>query len=191
MKLKNNVFFLFWGISILLISFNIVIILVLKQRQSIEITDQSEKQDTIIKAWFENMRLSSQINDDLNFDSKTSFLFYRYSSHMCRSCILEDLNELSKYQEKIGNDKILIFPAYEDTREEIISVKNDLIEFNFRNISKDSLTIPIDQEGTQRRYFAFVDDSGKISMVFFPIRGRTVLTQSYFSEVHKLLNWNY
>ncbi|GAB6008832.1 hypothetical protein [Dysgonomonas reticulitermitis] len=140
------------------------------------------------------MKLSAEIQDSY-FKNKTSFveffngkyslLIYRYSKNMCNSCIEEDLSELYNYQSIIGKDKILVLPAYDDTRDDKIILMNELSRFNYKNLSGHNLLVPVDLDMITKRYFACIDSIGKISMIFFPIRGKQELTQTYFSEISK------
>lgn len=48
---------------------------------------------------------------------------------MCNSCIQEDLLLLLKYIKKIGRDRILILPDFEDTRDDRIRMQSVLADF--------------------------------------------------------------
>lgn len=88
---------------------------------------------------------------------------------MCRTCYQEDLSELSKFQQKVGRDRILVTPAFEDNRNDIIQLRNELKNFNYVNIPLDSMFTPINQlNGVTHRYFAIVNNNRQIELVFFP-----------------------
>lgn len=186
MNSNRNLLYFLWGIlTIILIVFNVLNKIDLDDCKSNNISIKIDSKQENVKFWLNNMRLSSEIKNYLG-KTNTSILLYRYSHNMCQSCIFEDLNELYNYQQKIGKDKVLVLPAYENSRENRITLKNELEKFNYKNIHKDSLSIPLDSDGIYRRYFAFMDDEGNINMVFYPIRGRPDLTQLYFSEIDDL-----
>jgi len=146
--------------------------------------------------WLDNLKLFSSIYHDFiknkTFiqeitESKTSVLIYRYIKYMCESCLQEDLQEIELFQKEIGKDKILLLPAYPDNREGRIELSNVLAKFNYVNIPLDSLIMPSQENDVLQRYFAVIDRDGNLTMVFFPRRGDTHLTQLYFSEVKKII----
>ena len=61
-------------------------------------------------------------------------------------------------------------------------MSNEMKGFKYKNIPPDSLALPV-RNGEAKRYFAVIDEHGKLGMVFFPVRGRNDLTQRYFQEV--------
>ena len=146
--------------------------------------------------WIENLKKYSPIYTDFSHNkvaiqektgNKTSVLVYRFSKYMCKSCIQEDLQEIELFQEEIGKGKILLLPAYPDSREGRIELTNVLAKFNYVNIPIDSMLIPSQDGDYMQRYFAVIDKDGNLSMVFFPRREEVNLTRHYLSEVKKIL----
>jgi len=60
-------------------------------------------------------------------------LVYRYPEHMCRGCYYESLEILLRFQEEIGKENILLLPAYEESRDSRIKLKNELGKHNYIN----------------------------------------------------------
>jgi hypothetical protein len=116
-----------------------------------------------------------------------SVLIYRYSDAMCETCVFEDLTELQTFQETIGKDNILVLSAYPNDRNGRIRAANELAYFNHRNISMDSLIVPMSETDGHKRYFALINEKGDIEMAFFPRRGKPELTRMYFKEIGKRL----
>jgi hypothetical protein len=112
-------------------------------------------------------------------------LIYRYSLDMCFSCILEDLSELYNCQKIIGENGIMVLPAFENTRDNRTRVMNDLEHFHFRNIPFDSLLIPLDSDKIRRRYFAVINKNENIEMIFFSESSDKKRTKAYLDEVIK------
>lgn len=112
-------------------------------------------------------------------------LVYRYSGNMCHSCIIENLMELRDFQERTGKDHILVLPAFPEDRGGKARLNTELADFNYLNISPDSLALPIHEIEGAKPYFAVLNSDGKLEMVFFPQAGRPEITQAYFREVEK------
>jgi len=117
---------------------------------------------------------------------KKNILFFRYLNTSCGSCTDSYLNEILVFQEEIGKDKIWIFPAYPNNRTARIQLRVDLGKFNYKNIPRDSLIIPV-YEGEEKSYFALTNEDGEIGMVFFPDKDNVQHTRKYLLEVKKLL----
>lgn len=115
-------------------------------------------------------------------------LIYRYSDSMCEGCVFEDLENLKDFQGKIGKDHILVFPAFNNDRRNLVRHRYELAVFNYRVLSTDSLIIPVHEIEGYRQYFAVMNCDGKLEMVFFPKRGHSTITQAYFAEVEKRLS---
>jgi len=144
--------------------------------------------------WIENLDLHSTIYNDYYSkkssicdatNNKTSVLIYRYSKNTCGSCIQEDLLEIEHFQKEIGKEKVLLLPDYPDNREGRIELSNVLDKFNYVNIPVDSFFIPSIEGNFPQRYFAVIDNSGELTMLFFPRSGETKLTRLFFSMVKK------
>ena len=117
---------------------------------------------------------------------KKNFLFFRYVSNSCNSCLDNQLNELLTFQEEIGKEHVWIFPAYPNDRNSMISLSAELARYNYRNIPADSLLIP-NYDGEQKSYFAWINSEGDIEMVFVPDRSNVHHTRQFFLEVKKII----
>ena len=136
----------------------------------------------------EQVIMSSKVYCSPDFNLKLPnnlTLVYRYSNHICQTCIVEDLMELRDFQQKIGKEKILVLPAFPEDRNSKIKLNNELSGFNYQNISIDSLILPRHETEGEKRYFAVLDNEGKMEMVFFPKNGFPNITRAYFKEVEK------
>jgi len=118
---------------------------------------------------------------------KTPVLIYRFAKNTCGVCIREDLSEIELLQQEIGREKVLLLPAYPNSRESRIEMSNIFNKFNYLNMTLDSFFMPIQPCGSPQRYFALIDSNRNLTMVFFPQKGETDLTQLYFSHIKKLL----
>ncbi|MDR2037343.1 MAG: hypothetical protein LBQ60_05410 [Bacteroidales bacterium] len=115
-------------------------------------------------------------------------MIYRYSQFICDDCIQAELEELRNLQNEIGKEYIWILPAYDDTRNNRIKLLNMLHYFNYRIIPLEEFSMPADCDDKElRRFFAFINKEGNLSMVFFPEASKLHLTQNYFSEIKKKL----
>jgi len=144
--------------------------------------------------WIENVELYSKIYFNYftnkvsiqeEIGGKTSVLVYRYSKSTCGSCLMEDLQEIELFLQEIGKEKILLLPAYPDTREGRIELASVLAKFNYVNIPVESFLIPSQDGDFMQRYFAVIDEEGNLTMVFFPRSGDPNLTRIYFSAVRE------
>lgn len=134
--------------------------------------------------------LSSEIyqsNDYRLPDHKEMLFIYRYSEHICPSCVIEDLIALRDFQDKIGKDRIIILPAFSEDRSSEARLHTELADFNYQNILPDSLIVPKHETKGDKAYFAVITGDGKLEMVFFPVKGRSDITQAYLKEVEKRL----
>jgi hypothetical protein len=122
-----------------------------------------------------------------NIYGRKNTLFFRYVNTSCSSCTDIYLNEILSFQEEIGKDNVWIFPAYPNDRMSRIRLSADLEKFNYKNIPRDSLIIPM-HEGEEKSYFAWINNEGEIDMVFFPDKGKALLTRDYFLEVKRKLS---
>jgi hypothetical protein len=120
-------------------------------------------------------------------ESKIPLLIYRYSKNVCPSCIMKDLSDLSDIQSIIGKDKVLVLPAFGNTRNDRVILANELSAFNYKNIPNELLVIPYDSVFMIRPYFAIINQKGNIEMIFFPRRNNRKLTDVYFSEIKKII----
>ena len=110
-------------------------------------------------------------------------LIYRFSPNMCNSCIQEDLLLLLKYIKKIGRDRILILPDFEDTRDDRIRMQSVLADFNYINVSKEIIPFPVDKDSVSWRYMAIFDANNQVRHVFFPCSDYSKMTESYIEKL--------
>lgn len=157
---------------------------------------KDEMIENIKDSYIKNIVNSSKISRSFNCNyeyifSKTKMkppiLIYRYPMNMCYTCLQQDLSTLLDLQSIIGKERILIFPSFEYTRDNVIKMNNELHKFNYVNISIDTLIIPLNQDGIRQRYFALINKDQSIDMVFFPNRKDEDLTEIYINEVKKML----
>jgi hypothetical protein len=102
---------------------------------------------------------------------------------MCKECILEDLSKLYEFQKVMGKERVLVLPAFEDTRMNRVRFANELERFNYRNIPIDYFTIPLNLENTRQRYFGVFIESGNFIQPFFPGISYESFTQTYFDKI--------
>ncbi|MDR0603464.1 MAG: hypothetical protein LBG80_04070 [Bacteroidales bacterium] len=100
-------------------------------------------------------------------ESKVPLLIYRYSKNVCSSCIMKDLDELTNIQSIIGKDKVLVLPAFDNTRDDRVILANELSQFNYKNIPNELLVIPYDSVFMIRPYFAIINHTRNIEMILF------------------------
>lgn len=111
-----------------------------------------------------------------------NILVYRFSEDMCDGCVLQDLAELYEMQKNVGENKVLVLPSYEDTRDNRILLTNKLSNFRFVNLSEDSLSFPYNQNtGLNQRFFAYVNDKGEMTSFYFPTRNHQCITRFYLN----------
>ena len=177
------------------------IILVLKETCMKKKEAVQNREVDISNILIENVQLSPVVTlsyntfrPAINKNDSTPILIYRFSFHMCESCIQEDLFELFDFQKQNSKATIYILPAYPKAypnyRNNQIMLKNMLHNFDFRILPSDSLCIPISvQDEIEKRYFAVINGDKKIEMIFFPRKNYQELTRLYFSEVKKMLKW--
>ena len=180
---KTSVFF--WA-TVILFLLGANIYLLSKEKRDTRTAAMQELSEML----FEQVSLASPVyhsyhNNKIDFDKKFPILIYRYSDGMCDPCLHEDFKNLNDFQKKIGEENILVVPAFPEDRNNMIRLKNELASFNYKNIAVELLHIPTDESEVARRYFAIIDTEGNLEMVFFPRKGHTHLTRSYFTAVEK------
>lgn len=72
----------------------------------------------------------------------------------------------------------MIFPAYQDTRENRIRLSNELHKFNYENIPLESFVIPNEWDNEHKN----------IEMIFFPDVAKPQLTETYFQVIKTMLS---
>jgi hypothetical protein len=200
MNLKIKIFLILWGIlTVLLLYFNIAYII--KPEKQIYVPEKNEVDNTWMENWvIANLKLMTEIqksysghkaflNEYLNIsDTRSPLLIYRYSKNICPDCITKDLDKLANIQSVIGKDKILVLPAFDDTRNDRVILSNELSQFNYKNIPNELLVIPYDSMFMIRPYFAVINQTENIEMIFFPQRNNQQLTDIYFSEIKRIID---
>jgi hypothetical protein len=170
-------------------------------KQERHVVETSIVDNTWIENWVvTNLKLMTEIqksysdhktilNEYLGIsENKSPFLIYRYSKNVCPNCIIKDLNELTNIQSIIGKDKVLVLPAFDNVRSDRVIMANELSNFNYKNIPNELLVIPYDSMFMIRPYFAIINQTENIEMIFFPQRNNQKLTDVYFSEIRKTIN---
>ena len=148
----------------------------------------NHKQLHITEIIIEQIILSSIVHNSL-FSIPDSIelpiLIYRYSDDMCAGCIFEDLENLKTFQNKIGKDRILVLPAFDNNARNRARMLYELVDFNYRNFPLSSMVIPILDTMESQQYFAVINSNGEIDMVFFPKMGYSAITKAYFEKVEE------
>ena len=113
-------------------------------------------------------------------------LFFRCGSTLNWNDDNNLLDELTALQEEIGKERVWIFPAYPNDRNTRIRLRQELANFNHRNVPVDSLLIPV-YDGEEKSYFAWVNNDGEIDIVFLSGKNKFQHANKFFMEVKKLL----
>lgn len=122
---------------------------------------------------------------------ETNILVYRFSEDMCDGCILQDLTELYNIQKSFGKNKILILPAYENNRYNMMLLKNKLSNFRFTNISEEFLEFPSSRTtGLSQRFFAYVNNQGRMTSFYFPSKNQQDITRLYLNHLKEKIQKN-
>lgn len=122
---------------------------------------------------------------------ETNILVYRFSEDMCDGCILQDLTELYNIQKSLGKNKILILPAYENNRYNMMLLKNKLSNFRFTNISEEFLEFPSSRTtGLSQRFFAYVNNQGRMTSFYFPSKNQQDITRLYLNHLKEKIQKN-
>lgn len=130
----------------------------------------------------EMQNLATYIKNNTDIKERP-LLLYRYSLTMCETCYNLDIDALSKYYSHFDKNRILILPAFDNTRDNRINVQNSLKEFNFINIGKDTIPIPIDKDKITHRFFAILDSCNFIHHIYFPSKSCPDMTYTYMDFI--------
>ena len=69
------------------------------------------------------------------------------------------------------------------------NLKNDS-NFRYMNVSTDSIKFPFHREnGTEQRFFAFIDEFGRLNSFFFPKKNMQDMTRIYLSGVKSKMEY--
>lgn len=190
-----NKVFKVWGI--LAFFTGLLIILYLSHRKTISnyktVIHRQEQFITSVRDQFiyyidKNRDISQNNLDTCGFLVKHC-LIYRFAEDMCDGCIRQDLEELNSFQQEMGKQYLYILPCYDYKRENDILLSNLLNKFNYRNTSDSIIIFPIHEKtGEFARYIAYIDEDGKISSIFYPIKNKQSLTRLYLSSVKNKFN---
>jgi len=136
------------------------------------------------EVYYNHNLYSTRLNDDT-----VTVLIYRYSPDICSSCYQEDLLELKEFQKNEKKVVTLILPAYPVTnRSNLMKIEKETQGFKYKNIPSDSLSLPLNMLYEEKRYFAVINEQGRIGMVFFPVTDHLYLTRRYLQEVARTFN---
>jgi len=121
---------------------------------------------------------------------QSPLLIYRYSQYNCDACIQSELDVLSSVMKDIGKERILVLPAFEETRDNRIKLLSMLVKFNYRNIPMEDFNMPMDcTDMGPKRFFALITIERNIDMIFFPESFTLDLTKQYITEIkRKMIN---
>lgn len=138
----------------------------------------------------QNSYFENKINILEHIENEAPLFIYRYSEHMCNSCIIEDLEELKLFQMKLGSQRIFVLPAYKKNKYNDIILSNALNDFNYVNTSSEILKIPINSNSIMSRYFGVINLQGELGMIYFPVLGCQSETKQYFAMVKEFIEMN-
>lgn len=135
-------------------------------------TQQYQNQLSIPKELIEKIR-------DLVGDQSDEVLIYRYPNNVCTTCVLEDLDLMRQFKNRV-NVIPIVFVTFEDTRDERIRIANELRNVNYFRIPQEELNLTQGAEEVGR-FFGKMDLSGNgIRNIFLPSRDLPELTMKYF-----------
>ena len=102
--------------------------------------------------------------------------------------IRRDMNNIQK---SLGKNKILILPAYEIIRYNMMLLKNKLSNFRFTNISEEFLEFPSSRTtGLSQRFFAYVNNQGRMTSFYFPSKNQQDITRLYLNHLKEKIQKN-
>ncbi|MEG2331876.1 MAG: hypothetical protein RSB62_06210, partial [Bacteroides sp.] len=85
-------------------------------------------------------------------------------------------------------DNVFMLPTYHLSRSNAILLNNKLAHFSHENILFYKWRFPIHREtGLEQRYFAFVNSTGNMTSVFFPIKNGELFTDLYLELIKEKL----
>lgn len=91
---------------------------------------------------------------------------------------------MNNIQKSFGKNKILILPAYENNRYNMMLLKNKLSNFRFTNISEEFLEFPSSRTtGLSQRFFAYVNNQGRMTSFYFPSKNQQDITRLYLNHL--------
>lgn len=128
----------------------------------------------------------SNIVKDISFEgiSKSNLLIYRYSSESCDKCVEEDLQMLLDFQKKTETLSVLVVSSFPKNRNTDIRLRNELRNFNYRNIEEKE-DMPVNKDtGLSMRFFIYYSEEPDAKYIFFPIKGRQDLTAAFFDLIY-------
>lgn len=123
-----------------------------------------------------NKRLLSEI-------IKGSKLILRYSDLNCNTCIDEQINNLNKNIQQIGDENIILLTTYENYVYMQRFRKANRIKFAIYNVD-DNLNNEIGDIGMPY-YFILCEDNFRISNMFIGMREIPELTTDYLESIEK------
>jgi hypothetical protein len=99
--------------------------------------------------------------------------------------------DMNNIQKSFGKNKILILPAYENNRYNMMLLKNKLSNFRFTNISEEFLEFPSSRTtGLSQRFFAYVNNQGRMTSFYFPSKNQQDITRLYLNHLKEKIQKN-
>ena len=90
---------------------------------------------------------------------------------------------MNNIQKSFGKNKILILPAYENNRYNMMLLKNKLSNFRFTNISEEFLEFPSSRTtGLSQRFFAYVNNQGRMTSFYSPSKNQQDINTIIFKS---------
>ena len=109
---------------------------------------------------------------------KTYKLVYRFFNSECSRCTINDLSLIKATLTSNELKDVLFLPNIPETRENKILLQNLLQDFQFYPVPKSFMSLP-SIDSIQERFFAIVDTSNMLQMIFFPNNELPDLTKQY------------
>jgi hypothetical protein len=131
-----------------------------------------------------NIVLTDENENYIKFNQLTKEkpkLIFKYSALNCNDCVDEQIVLLKKAAKKIGSENIVIITDYGTPRELTQFIRMNQISFKIYNLRNLKLTT-IDNN---LPYYFILDESYSLKLLFFPLKGDTLITQQYFNKINE------
>ena len=123
-----------------------------------------------------------------NTFSTTNTLTYCFSEYMCEECIQQDLDVLSQFQPQFEKPIFIIAAIDKKDRTHRIFWENRLNHFKYKFVDVDSIKFPEHQrDGIEQRFFAYTNDIGKPTALFFPLKNKQQWSFIYLEQIKDLI----
>ncbi len=189
--MKKSIVILIWLSVALLIILNFFLIAKMKieRKEHKYMVNALEKRQTdYIELFKRDLYLFSQdivINNDVISklqETKNFNLIYVYRNNECSKCLMQDIGYVREYTSKINSARIVIFPVFENSRNNNIILEADLKGLNYFRLNKEQIKSP-EIQGYHVRFFALLTPSGKIILPFFPNADFPERTEEYLNYI--------